>query len=86
MERNPSGLPSPKVDGLRHGVLTHSAMKTEFRIPLGWILADKFSRMRPDMIVLIMFGYADRIKISHGVLESEIAFLPKSFTPNKLLQ
>jgi two-component system cell cycle sensor histidine kinase/response regulator CckA len=52
----------------------------------GRALADKLSGMRPDMKILYMSGYTDNIIIPHGVLEAEIAFLPKPFTPDELLQ
>jgi two-component system, cell cycle sensor histidine kinase and response regulator CckA len=52
----------------------------------GRTLADKLSRMRVDMRILYMSGYTDNVIIPHGILESDISFLPKPFTPDELLQ
>ena len=52
----------------------------------GRTLADKLSGMRVEMRVLYMSGYTDNVIIPHGILESDISFLPKPFTPDELLQ
>jgi two-component system, cell cycle sensor histidine kinase and response regulator CckA len=47
-------------------------------------LAKRLARTRPDMKVLCMSGYTDDSIFRHGVLESEMAFLQKPFTPESL--
>jgi len=47
-------------------------------------LARRISLMRPDLKVLYMSGYTDDSIVRHGVLESEMAFLQKPFTPASL--
>jgi two-component system cell cycle sensor histidine kinase/response regulator CckA len=44
-------------------------------------LADGLLRRRPDMKVLYMSGYTDNAILSSGILEKEVAFLQKPFTP-----
>ncbi len=47
-------------------------------------LKDRLAHIRPEMKVLFMSGYTDDTIVRHGILESEIAFLQKPFTPNAL--
>jgi PAS domain S-box-containing protein len=47
-------------------------------------LAKRVAPIRPEMKVLFMSGYTDDSIVRHGVLESEMAFLSKPFTPESL--
>ncbi len=49
-------------------------------------LSEKLARVRPDMKILFMSGYTDDTVVRHGVLEEEMAFLQKPFTPESLLR
>jgi nitrogen-specific signal transduction histidine kinase/ActR/RegA family two-component response regulator len=47
-------------------------------------LARRVQKVRPDIKVLFMSGYTDSVIVHQGVLDPEIAFLPKPFTPSTL--
>ena len=47
-------------------------------------LAKRLVRSRPDMKVLCMSGYTDDSIVRHGVLEAQLAYLQKPFTPDAL--
>jgi two-component system cell cycle sensor histidine kinase/response regulator CckA len=44
-------------------------------------LVERLSPARPEMKILYASGYADDAVVRHGVLEAEVAFLTKPFTP-----
>jgi DNA-binding response OmpR family regulator len=46
---------------------------------------EEIRKIRPDMKVLFMSGYTKDIVITKGVLEEEVFFIAKPFTPYKLL-
>jgi two-component system, cell cycle sensor histidine kinase and response regulator CckA len=47
-------------------------------------LSNRLARLRPDMKVLYMSGYTDDAIVHYGILDSDISFLQKPFTPNAL--
>jgi PAS domain S-box-containing protein len=47
-------------------------------------LAERTALIRPDTIVLYMSGYTDDAVVRHGVLDAEMPFLQKPFTPATL--
>jgi len=48
-------------------------------------LAQRLSISQPDLKVLYMSGYTDDAIVHHGILDSDVAFLEKPFTPDVLL-
>jgi two-component system, cell cycle sensor histidine kinase and response regulator CckA len=47
-------------------------------------LADLLLDARPETRVLFMSGYTDEAVLRHGVLEANVAFLQKPFSPPML--
>ncbi|MEJ7601212.1 MAG: response regulator [Kofleriaceae bacterium] len=50
----------------------------------GPALAAKISVLRPQIAVLFMSGYTDDSIVRHGVIDAQLAFLQKPFTPETL--
>ena len=48
-------------------------------------LAEQFLKLRPDTRVLYMSGYTDQAIVHHGILDGDIAFIGKPFTPDALV-
>ena len=49
-------------------------------------LAEKLRKQKNNVRFLFMSGYADDAVIRHGILETEVAFIQKPFTPDALAQ
>ena len=50
----------------------------------GPMVADMLTRMRPELKVIFMSGYTDDAIVRHGVMERDVPFLQKPFTPERL--
>ena len=73
-------LVSQEYDGTIDLLLTDVVMPNTS----GKELADQILISRPTTRVLYMSGYTDQAIVHQGVLDGDVAFLEKPFTPNSL--
>ena len=50
----------------------------------GKTVTEQLSRTQPDLKILFMSGHSDETIAHHGVLDPDVAFLPKPFSPTVL--
>jgi CheY-like chemotaxis protein len=50
----------------------------------GKVVADRLTQMQPGLKVLFMSGYTDEAIVHHGVLDANVEFIQKPFTPAAL--
>jgi PAS domain S-box-containing protein len=67
---------------------TISLLVTDVIMPhmSGQKLATELTEQRPELRILFVSGYTENTIAHHGVLEPDVAFLPKPYTPTDLLQ
>jgi CheY-like chemotaxis protein len=80
----PNGETALRLAAKHHGPI--HLLLTDVIMPglSGRQLAEQLVQLRPDMKVLYASGYADQAIVHHGILDSDIAYLQKPFTPETL--
>ena len=73
--------PAEEHEGPIHLLLTDVVMP----VMGGRELAERLKQTRPGIRVLFVSGHTDDAIVRHGVLESEVCFLQKPFTPLALV-
>ena len=69
-------------------VASIALLVTDIMMPLmtGHELAERIQRLRPGARVLYMSGYTENTIIRRGVIQADVAFLAKPFTPDSLVR
>jgi CheY-like chemotaxis protein len=81
-------LPQQALVLMQHYVGPVALLVTDVVMPgmNGPDLAQRLRRLRPDLQVMYISGYADDALSHHGVLEPGIVLLSKPFGPNEFVQ
>jgi DNA-binding NtrC family response regulator len=69
-----------KMPGTIHLLLTDVVMPEMS----GRVLGERFAEMKPGIRILYMSGYTDDAVVRHGILQANIAYLPKPFSTEAL--
>jgi CheY-like chemotaxis protein len=69
-----------KMPGTIHLLLTDVVMPEMS----GRVLGERFAEMKPGIRILYMSGYTDDAVVRHGILQANIAYLPKPFSTESL--
>lgn len=80
------GMEAVKVAEVHHETI--HLVVTDVVMPLlgGRQLAERLETMRPGLKVLFLSGYTDDAVVRHGILQADVAFLQKPFSPTALAQ
>src|SRR5262249_40317724 len=78
------GAEAVRVAGQRQGRI--ALLLTDVVLPRmsGREVAEHLGSVQPGLKVLFLSGYTDDAVVRHGILEAEVAFLQKPFTPASL--